>query len=293
VETYYTAFGLTMSGISSKAAGKLENKNDKFQGQPLDDDLGLNWYGFKYRNHDPQIGRFIQIDPLSEKYVYNSTYAFSENKVTNHIELEGLESVRSDILRSPLLHAALKENVQKELNSMRHNGSEAIQVKGSVGAGFGIQVKVTKKVEVDLSISGPQTEVGLNGSGKVDAKASLVGTSGKVSIPGLEMGVGAEAGAFQYADGKFSVNAVATGADINSSKSKTDGNLSQSGEMSAFDAAITVGAKLGAGGVSVTVDVLKAGKAVVDFFKAGINWMSNVVKDKAPSRPQKPDLNNQ
>lgn len=91
-ETHYYPYGLTMAGISAKAPGKLENKKEKFQGQPLDDELGLNWYGFKWRNHDPQIGRFIQIDPLSEKYVYNSTYAFSENKVTAHVELEGLES---------------------------------------------------------------------------------------------------------------------------------------------------------------------------------------------------------
>ncbi|WP_158618316.1 RHS repeat protein [Chitinophaga lutea] len=92
-ETHYYPFGLTMAGISAKAVGQLENKQQKFQGQPFDDELELQWYGFKYRNHDPQIGRFIQIDPLSDKYVYNSTYAFSENKVTAHVELEGLESV--------------------------------------------------------------------------------------------------------------------------------------------------------------------------------------------------------
>jgi RHS repeat-associated protein len=92
-ETHYYPFGLTMAGISTQAVGRLENKNEKFQGQPLDDELGLNWYGFKWRNHDPQIGRFIQIDPLSDKYVHNSPYAFSENKVTAHLELEGLESI--------------------------------------------------------------------------------------------------------------------------------------------------------------------------------------------------------
>jgi RHS repeat-associated protein len=95
-ETHYYPFGLTMAGISSKAAGKLENKTNKFQGQELDDDLGINYYGFKWRNHDPQIGRFIQIDPLSDKYVHNSTYAFSENKVTSHVELEGLEAVETN-----------------------------------------------------------------------------------------------------------------------------------------------------------------------------------------------------
>jgi RHS repeat-associated protein len=92
-ETHYYPFGLTMNGISSKALsfGNPENKKNKFQNQELNQDLGLNYYEFKYRNHDPQIGRFIQIDPLSDKYVYNSTYAFSENQVTGHVELEGLE----------------------------------------------------------------------------------------------------------------------------------------------------------------------------------------------------------
>jgi RHS repeat-associated protein len=93
-ETHYYPFGLTMAGISSKALafGKPENKKNKFQDQELNDDLGVNYYEFKWRHHDPQIGRFIQIDPISDKFVYNSTYAFSENKVTNHIELEGLEA---------------------------------------------------------------------------------------------------------------------------------------------------------------------------------------------------------
>ena len=87
-----------MAGISSKAAGEMNNKEKTFQGQRVDDDLGINWIQFKWRNHDPQIGRFVEIDPLSEKYVYNSTYAFSENKVTNDVELEGLESVSANLL---------------------------------------------------------------------------------------------------------------------------------------------------------------------------------------------------
>ena len=91
-ETHYYPFGLTMSGISSKAAGNISNREKTFQGQRFDDDLGLNWVQFKWRNHDPQIGRFIEIDPLADKYVYNSTYAFSENKVTSFVELEGLEA---------------------------------------------------------------------------------------------------------------------------------------------------------------------------------------------------------
>jgi RHS repeat-associated protein len=93
-KTHYYPFGLIMSGLSSKSQsfGKPENVEKTFQGQRIDYDLDLNWVHFKWRNHDPQIGRFIEVDPLSNKYVYNSTYAFSENLVTNHIELEGLEA---------------------------------------------------------------------------------------------------------------------------------------------------------------------------------------------------------
>jgi RHS repeat-associated protein len=90
-ETHYYPFGLTM-GISSKALnfGNPENKY-KFVKQLLDDDLGLNLYQFKFRNHDPQIGRFIEIDPLANDYEYNSTYAYAENRVINGIDLEGKE----------------------------------------------------------------------------------------------------------------------------------------------------------------------------------------------------------
>ncbi len=95
-ETHYYPFGLTMAGISSKAAGKLENNKQKFQGQEFINDFDISMYEFKYRMDDCQTGRFWQVDPLAEDYVYNSTYAFSENKVTTHIELEGLEAIRFD-----------------------------------------------------------------------------------------------------------------------------------------------------------------------------------------------------
>lgn len=54
---------------------------------------GLEMYEFKWRMHGPQIGRFSQVDPLSDDYRYNSTYAFSENRVIDGRELEGLEYV--------------------------------------------------------------------------------------------------------------------------------------------------------------------------------------------------------
>src|ERR1044072_1860270 len=86
----YYPFGLSFNSYNRETS--VANQY-KFQGQEHQDELDLGWDSFKWRNHQPDIGRFFNVDPLSEKYYYNSPYAFSENKVTNHIELEGLESV--------------------------------------------------------------------------------------------------------------------------------------------------------------------------------------------------------
>jgi hypothetical protein len=41
--------------------------------------------------HDPRVGRFFAVDPLTKKYPHNSPYAFSENRVIDGTELEGAE----------------------------------------------------------------------------------------------------------------------------------------------------------------------------------------------------------
>lgn len=91
-ENSFYPFGLQMRNISYRSlkTGYAENKK-MFTSQDLDDDLGLNLYQMRFRNHDPQIGRFIQIDPLAPQYVHNSTYAYAENDVIRAIDLEGLE----------------------------------------------------------------------------------------------------------------------------------------------------------------------------------------------------------
>ena len=67
--------------------------NYKFQGQERQDELGLNWVSFKWRNYDYAIGRFMCIDPLTEEYSDWSPYVFSGNRVIDCRELEGLEPI--------------------------------------------------------------------------------------------------------------------------------------------------------------------------------------------------------
>lgn len=91
----YYPFGLSFNQYSRQRPGasnaQLYGNQHLFQAQELQKSFGLNWYQYKYRMHDPALGRFGAVDPLAEKYLYNSTYAFSENRLIDGIELEGAE----------------------------------------------------------------------------------------------------------------------------------------------------------------------------------------------------------
>ena len=46
--------------------------------------------------HDPRVGRFLSLDPLSPQYPWNSPFAFSENRVIDGVELEGAEYLNKE-----------------------------------------------------------------------------------------------------------------------------------------------------------------------------------------------------
>lgn len=68
-----------------------------FNNQEKDDEIkgNGNSLNFKYRMHDPRIGRFFAVDPLTSFYPYYSPYQFSGNRPIDMIELEGLEPAKS------------------------------------------------------------------------------------------------------------------------------------------------------------------------------------------------------
>ncbi len=87
----YFPFGMSMAPRSGMAAN--EGYRYGFNGMEGDQELKGpgNSYDFGARMYDPRIGRFFAIDPLASEYPWNSPYAFSENRVIDGIELEGLE----------------------------------------------------------------------------------------------------------------------------------------------------------------------------------------------------------
>lgn len=95
--TNYYPFGMQMADRTlNNTTEPFHNGNLHrygFQGQEKDDEIKGegNSVNYKYRMHDPRIGRFFSLDPLAPNYPWNSPYAFSENRVIDGIEWEGLE----------------------------------------------------------------------------------------------------------------------------------------------------------------------------------------------------------
>ncbi|MBL3550527.1 RHS repeat-associated core domain-containing protein [Chryseobacterium sp. KMC2] len=79
---------MRVGGLNTSSTGGYYSY--KYQEQELQE---TGFYSFKWRQYMPDVGRFFNIDPLSEKYAYQSHYNFSENRVVDARELEGLEAV--------------------------------------------------------------------------------------------------------------------------------------------------------------------------------------------------------
>lgn len=94
-ENNYYPFGLKHKGYNNVVNG-LDHYYD-YLSQERQEELGINWISYMWRNGDPALGRFFNIDPIAEDYPNQTVYQFAANNPVWKIEVEGLEGWETTI----------------------------------------------------------------------------------------------------------------------------------------------------------------------------------------------------
>ena len=149
-EHHYMPFGLEMRGISSKAAGGIQNRykyngGNELQSKEFSDGSGMELYDAAHRMYDPQLGRFWQVDEFAEANWEWTTYNFGLNNPISYNDPLGLTEETSTAKKPKDLQEVVVSSVRK----LNHNAMQSIYWKlRDAGNGFnGVSPKLKERLE--------------------------------------------------------------------------------------------------------------------------------------------------
>jgi len=93
VSNYYP-FGMEYSE-SAEDETEMAYQDYQFGGIEFERDFDLNMYDFGARNYDATVGRWTTMDPLAEKFPWQSPYAYFSNSPVNRIDPTGMADTPS------------------------------------------------------------------------------------------------------------------------------------------------------------------------------------------------------
>lgn len=230
-----------------------------FQSQECDSEIKGegNSLNYTFRMYDPRVGRFFAIDPLTADFAYNSPYAFSENRLIDCIEFEGLETVT--------FHSTIQGNtnpaVTADLSLSTYSGIKS-QMEIASGMTFRssdvINIYYIKQGDntyqyaqlVRQNDQGGETIYGL-GQMQLVSGQFLVESSANVTI-GAQMKLGGHVGGFGL-EGELNGGSVEV-ASLTTGVGTTDGAYQEGNTMFDKETVWTYGISGTAGGFSAGVE---------------------------------------
>ncbi len=85
----YYSFGMSTGEATNYIVDACLGNKYLYNGKELDDDLGVGWYDYGWRQYDPALGRFMTQDRFAEKYYNLSPYQYAANNPVLMIDVNG------------------------------------------------------------------------------------------------------------------------------------------------------------------------------------------------------------
>jgi RHS repeat-associated protein len=218
-----------------------------YNGKELQDEnlggVALDWYDFNMRYYDPQVGRFVGLDPKADKFVHLSPYNYASNNPVTKIDLWGLQGVDANFLIEFSLFASkFSHGYQKAGNSLgrlltgqKVSSQMPQEVRSEMGS---MAINRTDKIgtltDVNNTVSGI-SEMGAATSNFVEAGATDALSKGQVLGDAIQVG------------GILTGNPLAVGVGAAVSNVSTTGLMlidASNGELRLEDVAYEAGTKL-------------------------------------------------
>ena len=184
--TDYEPFGMQMVGRNFSGEYRYG-----FNGKERDPE-GMggsgSTYDYGFRIYNPNLGRFLSVDPLLKTYPWNSTYAYAENDVISCIDLDGLEKL-SIHLRSFIRAETTEDPLGRVFDGDGRDASTKEDVTARGRAQFSYDFR-TKKGEFSKPYANETVRYDVFGEGKTTKRGVVSARTIQKEVPnGVSIGI--------------------------------------------------------------------------------------------------------